>query len=32
MDTNSTVSKSLDKIDSAEQEIRQRTEEYKVLA
>jgi signal transduction histidine kinase len=31
MDTNSTVSKSLDKIDSAEQEIRQRTEEYRVL-
>jgi signal transduction histidine kinase len=31
MDTNSNISKSLDKIDSAEQEIRQRTEEYKVL-
>ena len=31
MDTNSIVSKSLDKIDSAEQEIRQRTEEYRVL-
>ena len=31
MDTNSIVSKSLEKIDSAEQEIRQRTEEYRVL-
>jgi len=31
MNTNSNISKSLDKIDSAEQEIRQRTEEYKVL-
>ena len=31
MDVNSVVSKSLDKIDSAEQEIRQRTEEYRVL-
>lgn len=31
MGTNSNISKSLDKIDSAEEEIRQRTEEYKVL-
>ena len=31
MKTKSIISKSLDKIDSAEQEIRQRTEEYRVL-
>jgi len=31
METNAGISKSLNKIDSAEEEIRQRTEEYKVL-
>lgn len=31
METNTEISKSLNKIDSAEQEIRQRTEEYRVL-